>query len=254
VCQSARCPNIGECFSAGTATFLLMGDICTRNCGFCAIKSGQPQPLDAEEPLRIAETVAAMGLKYAVLTSVTRDDLPDGGAQHFTTTIEAIKALQPATHVEVLVPDFHGDETCLRTVLAAGPEVLNHNVETVPRLQPLVRPQASYQTSLTVLRMVRAIAPHITTKSGLMVGLGETDEEVVETLADLAAAQVSIVTVGQYLRPSPRHLPVQRYVHPHQFARYQEIGQKLGLKSVIAGPFVRSSYHAKEAAATVGVK
>ena len=253
VCQSAKCPNIGECFASGTATFLLMGPDCTRNCGFCAVSSGNPHPLDADEPRRIAETVACMGLRYAVLTSVTRDDLPDGGAGHFSASITAIKEHAPGTQVEVLVPDFQGDRDCAATVLAAGPDVFNHNVETVPRLQSTVRPQASYETSLGVLQAARDASPQVATKSGLMVGLGESDGEVRETLADLAGAGVGIVTIGQYLQPSPRHLPVERYVHPDQFGRYQEEGRSLGLNHVIAGPFVRSSYHAEAAAAEAGV-
>ena len=253
VCQSARCPNIGECFAAGTATFLLMGNRCTRDCGFCAVATGPPEPLDADEPRRIAEAVAELGLRYAVLTSVTRDDLSDGGAAHIAATIRAIRERRPGTRVEALVPDFRGDEAAVQVVLSAKPDVLNHNVETVPRLQAVVRPQASHQTSLAVLVMAGRIAPDTPTKSGLMVGLGETDDEVRETLGDLASAGVSIVTIGQYLRPSPRHLPVRRYVHPEEFAQYRQVGEALGLKHVIAGPFVRSSYHAEEAAAQAGV-
>lgn len=248
VCQSARCPNIGECFGAGTATFLLMGPCCSRNCGFCAVKSGAPQPLDPDEPARVAQTVASMGLSYVVLTSVTRDDLPDGGASHFAETIRAIKVLNPNARVEVLVPDFQGDEDSLRVVLEAGPHVFNHNVETVRRLQPLVRPQASYERSLEVLRRATHIAPTIPTKSGLMVGLGETDAEIVETLRDLVHIRVSTITIGQYLRPSSRHLPVHRFVHPRQFENYKQVGEAMGLKQVVAGPFVRSSYHAKQVA------
>jgi len=253
VCQSARCPNIGECFAAGTATFLLMGNRCTRNCGFCAVATGPPEPLDVDEPRRVAEAVAELRLRYAVLTSVTRDDLSDGGAAHIAATIRAIKGLRPGTRVEALVPDFRGDGAAVEVVLRAKPDVLNHNVETVPRLQAVVRPQASYETSLAVLATARRMAPETPTKSGLMVGLGETDDEVRETLGDLANAGVSIVTVGQYLRPSPRHLPVDRYVHPDEFERYRQVGLALGLKHVIAGPFVRSSYHAEETAAQAGV-
>ena len=251
VCQSARCPNIGECFGAGTAAFLLMGDRCTRNCGFCAVTHGAPEPLDGDEPRRIAGIVAEMKLAYAVLTSVTRDDVPDGGAAHFAHTVRAIKAARPSTQVDVLVPDFRGSEAGVRTVLEARPDVFNHNVETVRRLQAQVRPQASYDTSLAVLWTASKLAADLPTKSGLMVGLGETDEEIAEALRDLADAGVSIVTVGQYLRPSPRHLPVQRFVHPDHFERYREVGENLGLKHVVAGPFVRSSYHAEEAARTL---
>jgi lipoic acid synthetase len=251
VCQSAKCPNIGECFGAGTATFLLMGGCCTRNCGFCAVKAGHPEPLDHDEPRRVAETVAEMALDYAVLTSVTRDDLPDGGAAHFAATVTAIKGLRPEVQVEVLVPDLRGDESAIRTVLEAGPDVFNHNLETVRRLQVQVRPQAGYDTSLSVLRAAHRIAPQIPTKSGVMVGLGETDAEIAEALRDLAEAGVSIVTIGQYLRPSPHHLPVARFVHPDLFAHYGQVGESFGLKHVIAGPFVRSSYHAEEAARTL---
>ncbi len=254
VCQSARCPNIGECFGVGTATFLLMGDRCTRNCGFCAVADGVPEALDADEPRRVAATVAAMDLSYAVLTSVTRDDVPDGGAAHFAQTIQAIRSARPSTRVEVLVPDFQGEAASVRTVLAARPDVFNHNLETVRRLQSLVRPQASYDTSLAVLRLASGMAPDIPTKSGLMVGLGETDDEIAEALRDLAAAAVAIVTIGQYLQPSPRHLPVERFVPPDHFERYREVGESAGLKHVVAGPFVRSSYHAGEAARTLGTQ
>jgi lipoic acid synthetase len=252
VCQSAMCPNIGECFGAGIATFLLMGSRCTRNCRFCAVASGPPEPLDPGEPQRIAETIGEMGLGYVVLTSVTRDDLPDGGARHFAATITAIRRHCPATRVEVLVPDFQGNLDCLERVLQAGPAVLNHNVETVRRLQPHIRPQASYETSLAVLRAAARLRPAVPAKSGLMVGLGETDPEVADVLRDLADAGVAIVTIGQYLRPSPRHAPVERYVHPDTFTRYEQEGRSLGLKHVVAGPFVRSSYHADKAAARVG--
>ncbi len=253
VCQSARCPNIGECFTSGTATFLLLGGHCTRNCGFCAVSSGAPEPLDPDEPRRIAETIEQMQLTYAVLTSVTRDDLPDGGAAHFAATITAIKERLPATRVEVLVPDFHGDQACIATVLGARPDVFNHNVETVRRLQALVRPQAAYDTSLGVLATARCLAPDIPTKSGIMVGLGETDEEVAETLTDMAGAGIAIATIGQYLRPTSRHLPVERYVHPDQFGTYRQEGEAAGLNHVIAGPFVRSSYHAELAATEAGI-
>jgi lipoic acid synthetase len=253
VCQSAKCPNIGECFGAGTATFLLMGDRCTRDCGFCAVAGGAPEPLDPGEPRRIAETVAEMGLTYAVLTSVTRDDLADGGAGHFAATIRAIRAACPRAKVEVLVPDFGGDEACVRTVVEALPDVFNHNLETVRRLQATVRPQAGYDSSLSVLQSASRLARGIPTKSGLMVGLGETDDEVADALRDLAGAGVSIVTIGQYLQPSPRHLPVARFVPPELFDGYRQVGESLGLKHVVAGPFVRSSYHAEAAARAAGV-
>jgi lipoic acid synthetase len=251
VCQSAKCPNLGECFGAGTATFLLMGDRCTRNCGFCAVTSGRPEALDEDEPRRVAEAVAGMALDYVVLTSVTRDDVPDGGASHFAATILAVKSARPEAQVEVLVPDFGGDESAVRTVLQAGPDVFNHNLETVRRLQAHVRPQASYETSLSVLRAARRIGPGIPTKSGLMVGLGETDDEVAGALRDLADAGVAIVTIGQYLQPSPNGLPVARFVHPDLFTHYGQVGESFGLKHVVAGPFVRSSYHAEEAARTL---
>ncbi len=253
VCQSAMCPNIGECFGSGTATFLLMGDRCTRNCRFCAVATGAPEPLDEREPERVAHAVDRMGLDYVVLTSVTRDDLPDGGAAHFAAVIEAIKQRRHQARVEVLVPDFGGRRESLECVLAAAPCVLNHNIETVRRLQPRIRPQASYETSLAVLTAAAELAPGIPTKSGLMVGLGETDEEVAGALRDLARAGVAIVTVGQYLQPSPRHVPIERYVHPDVFARYEQVGRVLGLKRVFAGPFVRSSYRAEQAAARAGL-
>jgi lipoic acid synthetase len=253
VCQSAMCPNIGECFGSGTATFLLMGDRCTRNCRFCAVATGAPEPLDEREPERVAQAVDRLGLDYVVLTSVTRDDLPDGGAAHFARAIRAIERRRPRARVEVLVPDFQGRRESLECVLAAGPCVLNHNIETVRRLQPRIRPQASYETSLAVLTAAAELAPEIPTKSGLMVGLGETDEEVAGALRDLARVGVAIVTVGQYLQPSPRHVPIERYVHPDVFARYEQVGQALGLKRVFAGPFVRSSYHAEQAAAQAGL-
>jgi len=253
VCQSAMCPNIGECFGAGMATFLLMGDRCTRDCRFCAVSHGQPAELDQDEPRRIAEAADRMGLRYVVLTSVTRDDLPDGGASHVARAIRAIKTRQPGTRVEVLIPDFQGDAHSLETVLQARPDVLNHNIETVRRLQSQIRPQASYEVSMAVLARAGRLAPDVPTKSGLMVGLGETDDEVADALRDLAGAGVRIVTIGQYLQPSPQHLPVQRYVHPDTFARYEGAGEALGLSEVIAGPFIRSSYHAEGAAARIGL-
>ncbi len=253
VCQSAMCPNIGECFGAGTATFLLMGDRCTRDCRFCAVPHGQPAALDHDEPRRIAEAADRMGLRYVVLTSVTRDDLPDGGASHFARAIQAIKTRRPGSRVEVLVPDFQGDARSLESVLRGRPDVLNHNIETVRRLQSQIRPQASYEVSTGVLVQARQLAPDIPTKSGLMVGLGETDDEVVDALRDLAEAGVRIVTIGQYLQPSSKHLPVQRYVHPDTFPHYEQAGRALGLSEVIAGPFIRSSYHAESAAASIGL-
>jgi lipoic acid synthetase len=253
VCQSAMCPNLGECFGSGTATFLLMGERCTRNCSFCAVPSGTPEPLDFDEPERVAKAADQLGLDYVVLTSVTRDDIPDGGASHFAAAIEAVRRARPGARIEVLVPDFGGSRQCIQRVLAAGPFVLNHNVETVKRLQAAIRPQASYETSLGLLSAAAEIAPETPTKSGLMVGLGETDDEVVDALKDLVGVGVAIVTIGQYLRPSPRHAAIDRYVHPDAFARYEQVGRKLGLKQVFAGPFVRSSYHAEQAAARAGL-
>ena len=247
VCQSARCPNIGECFSRGTATFLLLGETCTRRCGFCAIKTGRGEPVDPFEPIKIATMVKTLGLRHAVLTSVARDDLPDEGASQFARTVRAIKTLCPDTTVEVLTPDFHARRDLIAIVVAAGPEVYNHNVETVPRLQKLVRPQASYERSLRVLEIVKELAPAVLTKSGLMLGLGETLEEVVQVLRDLRGVGCEVVTIGQYLRPTTRHLPVVRYVPPEEFAALERIGYELGFRYVFAGPFVRSSYLADAA-------
>ncbi|MCD6351205.1 MAG: lipoyl synthase [Armatimonadetes bacterium] len=248
VCQEARCPNIGECFGHDTATFMILGDVCTRDCGFCAVAHGKPGPLDPQEPDKVAEAAVELGLDYVVVTSVTRDDLPDGGAEHFAATIRALRDRLPGVGVEVLIPDFMGSVEALATVLEARPTVLNHNVETVARLQKTVRPQASYERSLRVLEHSRELAPSIPTKSGLMVGLGETDEEVYSTLKDLRLVGCDLVTIGQYLRPTRRHLPVERYVPPEQFAQYRRWAQELGFKHVAADPFVRSSYKAAEAA------
>ncbi|HEV8117621.1 MAG TPA: lipoyl synthase, partial [Thermoanaerobaculia bacterium] len=225
VCEEARCPNRGECFSRGTATFLLMGDICTRACGFCDIANGRPRQLDPAEPLRVALAVGEMGLKFAVVTSVDRDDLPDGGAAHFAATIRALRALRPAPGIEVLTPDFRGRLESVRTVVEAGPDVFNHNVETVPRLYPSVRRGSRLERSLSVLSSAKEFNPAITTKSGLMVGLGETEGEVRELLARMREAQVDIVTIGQYLRPSRENLAVVEYVHPDVFERYREEGE-----------------------------
>jgi len=244
VCQSARCPNIGECFGSGTATFLLLGNACTRACGFCAVGHSRPEPLDPDEPARIAAAAADLGLSFVVLTSVTRDDLPDGGAGAFAATIGALRGRLPEVQVEVLTPDFGGDRGALAVVLDAGPDVFNHNVETVRRLQPVVRPQAAYERSLGVLAAAGELAPGRPVKSGLMVGLGETDDEVRETMADLRAVGVSRLTLGQYLRPSAQQLPVERYVPPEQFDEYRRWGLEMGFAHVASGPFVRSSYHA----------
>ncbi len=248
VCEAAMCPNIGECFNCGTATFMLLGDVCTRDCRFCAVTHGDPAPPDPEEPGNVAEAAARLGLRFVVLTCVTRDDLPDGGAGQFVATMAALRKRLPEVRIEVLTSDFGGDSAPLDAVLAARPTVYNHNVETVRRLQSAVRPQADYERSLAVLRHAAAHAPEAIVKSGLMVGLGETRQEVGEALGDLADAGCRVVTIGQYLRPSPAHLPVERYVTPEEFALYERMGLERGLARVVSGPFVRSSYHAAEAA------
>ena len=246
VCQEAKCPNIWECFSQETATFLILGDHCTRNCRFCAIAHGPSEPPDPEEPVRIGEAVKGMGLSYVVVTSVTRDDLPDGGAGLFAETIREIRKKIPNALVEVLIPDFQGNTYALQTVLDAMPNVLNHNLETVPRLYPGARPEAVYDRSLDLLKNARAYAPAIPTKSGLMLGLGESPEEVEITLKDLLGADCSILTLGQYLQPSKEHLPVERFIPPEEFDMWRENALAMGFSQVASGPFVRSSYHAKE--------
>ena len=246
VCQSARCPNLGECFGRGTATFLILGNTCTRDCRFCAVEHGQPMEVDPEEPRRVAEAAAMLGLQYVVVTSVTRDDLPDGGAGHFAATIEAIRELLPGARVEVLVPDFRGEAEALAVVMAGRPEVLNHNVETVPRLYPEVRPQADYRRSLELLRRASVMTTEVVTKSGFMVGLGEREQEVVDLLEDLRASAVQSVTIGQYLQPTRRHLPVAEYIAPEVFERYDMVAREFGFSYVLSGPLVRSSYHAGE--------
>jgi lipoic acid synthetase len=248
VCESARCPNIGECWQSRTATFLILGNTCTRGCAFCAVTSGQPTEYDLDEPRRVADAVAALSLRYAVITSVTRDDLADGGAFIFAETIRAIRAALPDCRVEVLIPDFQGDADALAAVVAAQPDVLNHNIETVQRLYSLVRPQAVYRRSLELITRAKALDLAQTTKSGIMVGLGETAEEVEEALRDLRAAGCDIVTIGQYLRPSAGHLPVQRYYEPEEFAHFAAYGDTLGFQHVESAPLVRSSYHAREQA------
>ena len=245
VCEEAHCPNMAECWGAGTATFMILGDTCTRSCGFCAVKTGRPGVVDAEEPRRVGEAVAQMALGHAVVTSVNRDELPDGGAEIFAETIREIRRQSPATTVEVLIPDFVGRPESLDAVLAARPEILNHNVETVPRLYPRVRPQARYQRSLEVLRRTKQRAPDLVCKSGIMVGLGETHEEVIATMRDIASQGTDILTVGQYLRPSPLHLPIERYWPPSEFDSLREVGMTMGFRHVEAGPLVRSSYHAE---------
>ena len=247
VCESARCPNMGECWEHRTATFMILGEICTRACGFCAVPSGKPVgPPDEDEPLRVAEAVARMGLRYAVVTSVNRDDQPDGGAHIFARTIEAIRRRVPGCKVEVLIPDFRGDWRALNTVLDARPDVLNHNTETVPRLYRQVRKGALYGRSLELLRRSKAFDSAIPTKTGLMLGLGERKEEVLATIQDLAAQGTDLLTLGQYLQPTREHLPVVRYVHPDEFAEYKALGEAMGFKHVESGPLVRSSYHAFE--------
>ncbi len=246
ICQEARCPNLGECWEAGTATFLILGDICTRACRYCAVTSGRPTGLDLGEPLRLARTVAAMGLDFVVITSVNRDDLPDGGAGVFAACVRAIRLLRPSTGLEVLIPDFMGSAASLQTVVTERPEVLNHNIETVARVFPRVRHKGDYQRSLTLLAEAKALDPTLTTKSGLMVGLGEEEEELVQTFADLRRAQVDVLTMGQYLRPTKQHHPVARFYTPDDFSRLAERARDQGFRRVIAGPLVRSSYHARE--------
>lgn len=247
VCEEAHCPNIGECFACGTATFLILGGVCTRNCGFCAVDSGRPGNIDLEEPGRVAETVAGLGLKHAVITSVTRDDLPDGGASVFADTISSIRSHSPGCRVEVLVPDFRGSREALQKVVEASPEILGHNVETAPRMYRQVRPQASYERSLELLASARKTARTLLTKSGIMVGLGESPEEVRQVFIDLSSVGCDIVTVGQYLRPSANHLPVAKYYTPQEFLELKDTAQRLGFKHVESGPLVRSSYHAERA-------
>jgi lipoic acid synthetase len=247
VCESARCPNMGECWEHRTATFMILGNICTRACGFCAVPSGKPLgPPEEDEPERVAEAVERMGLRYAVITSVNRDDQPDGGAAIFARTITEIRRRVPGCRVEVLIPDFRGDGGALGTVMAARPDVLNHNVETVPRLYRLVRKGAVYERSLELLRRAREMAAEVPTKSGMMLGLGETREEILQAMEDIAAQRTHILTLGQYLQPSPKHLPVERFVHPEEFAEFKRLGEQMSFKHVEAGPLVRSSYHAFE--------
>ncbi|WP_213697543.1 lipoyl synthase [Acetomicrobium sp.] len=244
VCEEALCPNVGECFKSRTATFLLMGDVCTRNCNFCAVRHGNPLPLDPDEPRHIAEACKALDLKYVVLTCVTRDDLIDGGASHMAFVVKEVKKLNPAARVELLTSDLAGNRDALKTLLEAPLDVLAHNVETVPSLYPAVRPQADYERSLAVIEMAKTIAPKMLTKSGIMVGLGETYEEVIEVMSDLISVGCDILTIGQYLQPSSSHFPVREFVHPKQYQMYEQKGLELGFKYVVAGPLVRSSYKA----------
>jgi lipoyl synthase len=246
VCEEANCPNIGECWHHGTATFMILGGTCTRSCGYCNVTHGSPHPPDEHEPVKVASAIHALGLDYVVVTSVDRDDLPDFGASHFARTIRETRARIPSCRLEVLIPDFQGDPAALQIVLDAKPDVLNHNIETVPRLYRTARPGGRYPRALDVLRRSRELAPEIPTKSGLMVGLGEEPDEVAQTLRDLRDAGVSIVTIGQYLRPSLANLPMDRYYTPAEFAQLKRIGLELGFGHVESGPLVRSSYHAHE--------
>jgi lipoic acid synthetase len=244
VCEEALCPNIGECWGRGTATFLMMGDVCTRSCGFCDIKTGRPAPLDWDEPRRVAEAIRAMNLNHAVITSVNRDERKDGGAPIFARVIQAVRELKPGCTIEVLIPDFKGSRDALKTVVDAQPDILNHNVETVPRLFKKVQPQDRYAWAMATLGNAKQIDPRQITKSGVMLGLGETDEEVYDVMRDLVALKVDILTIGQYLQPSKKHLPVERFVPPEQFAEFKRVGLELGFRWVESGPLVRSSYNA----------
>ncbi len=244
VCQSAKCPNMGECWAAGTATLMILGDVCTRSCGFCHIATGRPPTLDLDEPVRVGRAVATMGLKHTVITSVNRDELPDGGAGVWAETIRQIRLQAPGTNVEVLIPDFCGDWDALRTVLDQKPDILNHNIETVPRLYKQVRPQAKYHRSLKLLQIAKEQG--LVTKTGMMLGLGEQEHEIDAVLDDLVAIGCEILTLGQYLQPTPRHLPVVRWVHPDEFATWKQRGEARGLRHVESGPLVRSSYHAEK--------
>lgn len=246
VCESAQCPNRWECWSSGTATFMIAGERCTRACGFCAVDTAKPLPLEEDEPARIAEAVKRLKLKHVVITAVARDDLSDGGADHFARTIEAVRALDSKIVIEVLVPDFHGKESSIRRVLDAGPDIFNHNLETVERLTPLVRSRAKYRLSLDVLRQAREIQSSVMTKSGIMLGLGEKENELFQAMDDLREAGVQVLTLGQYLRPTPNHLPVVEFIHPETFELYGEIARNKGFQFVASGPLVRSSYHAAD--------
>ena len=246
VCESAQCPNRWECWSQGTATFMIAGDRCTRACGFCAVTTAKPFALEEDEPQRIAEAVQRMKLKHVVITAVARDDLADGGANHFARVITAIRNTDPSIVIEVLVPDFHAIDSCIRTVLEAGPEIYNHNMETVERLTPLVRSRAKYRTSLRVLQRAKELSQKTVTKSGIMLGLGETEPEIFQTIDDLREAGCQVLTMGQYLRPTPNHLPVVEFITPQQFDLYGEIARKKGFEHVASGPLVRSSYHAAD--------
>jgi lipoyl synthase len=254
VCEEASCPNIGECFGKGTATFMIMGDKCTRRCPFCDVGHGRPDPLDADEPLNLAKTIAALKLKYVVITSVDRDDLRDGGALHFVSCIEKVRELSPATQIEILTPDFRGRrDRALEILKAAPPDVLNHNLETVPRLYRQERPGSDYAFSLNLLKKFKALHPRVPTKSGLMVGLGETDDEILAVMRDMRAHGIAMLTLGQYLAPSGHHLPVRRYVHPDTFRMFEREAQAMGFSHAAVGAMVRSSYHADEQAHAAGL-
>jgi len=254
VCEEASCPNIGECFGHGTATFMIMGDKCTRRCPFCDVGHGRPDPLDTNEPRKLAQTVADLKLKYVVITSVDRDDLRDGGAQHYVDCIREIRALSPATQIEVLVPDFRGRlEKALAILATNPPDVMNHNLETAPRLYKEARPGSDYQFSLNLLKKFKALHPNVPTKSGIMVGLGETDEEVLQVMRDMRAHGIDMLTIGQYLAPSNSHLPVRRYVHPDTFKMFEAEAYKMGFSHAAVGAMVRSSYHADQQAHAAGV-
>jgi len=244
ICQEGCCPNQGECFAKGVAAFLIMGNVCTRNCRFCAVTSGKLTPLDSGEPERLADEINDMGIRFAVVTSVTRDDLLDGGAKHFVEVIHSIREKCPEVGIEVLIPDFNGLPSALRSIVDTGPEVINHNVETVPRLYDEIRPQANYDQSVGVIRMIREMDECMVTKSGIMLGLGETTEEVIMVMADLIRAGCDILTIGQYLCPSENHYPVAEYVKPEKFDEYKKIGMEMGFRDIAAGPFIRSSYQA----------
>ena len=246
VCEEARCPNLGECFSRGTSTFLILGRVCTRDCGFCAVEHGVPGLPDESEPEKVAQAVKKMNLQYVVITSVTRDDLPEGGASLFAKTIQAIRTLDPEIKIEVLIPDFQGASAPLGIVLKEGPDVLNHNVETIARLYPKVRPQADYKRSIDLLRRSKKDYPHIFTKSGFMLGLGETQEEVLKLFQDLKKVGCDFLTIGQYLQPRQDRLPVIRFISPEEFGEYKRIGEEMGFRAVASGPFVRSSFHASQ--------
>lgn len=253
VCEEAHCPNVGECWEHGTATFMILGDVCTRNCAYCAVAHGRPPTYDVAEPERVAEAAARLKLRHVVITSVDRDDLPDFGAWIFAETIHQVHARVPGCSVEVLVPDFQGTESSIRTVLEAGPEIYNHNTETVPRLYKRCRPGGRYERVMKIFRLAKEIAPGIPTKSGIIVGMGETIEEVIATMRDLRAVDVDILTLGQYLRPSDRHHPLDRYYRPEEFIRLYEEGMQLGFRHVESAPLVRSSYHAWEQVQAAGV-